>query len=261
MGSPIYDIITQLDIHGSHAEISRKTGIAASSITDIRLGKRAQAGDRYCLSTRKNDLIFKLKNVQSGEIYECLKPASLFIHLKIPFDVKLSGRIHDIKSGRQDYATIGLFLISSLCPKRPVPSWTKHRHIVANEIAEARLRRKITDCLAQRIRAAVKTKGNIKSDHTQNLIGCTTSFFMGFIEAKFLDGMSWENHGVHGWHIDHIIPCNTFDLTLLEEQKKCFHYTNLRPLWAIDNLERPKDGSDISEDERGAILSSQNLCP
>ena len=46
--------------------------------------------------------------------------------------------------------------------------------------------------------------------------------------------MSWDNQGE--WHIDHIIPCASFDLTNEEEQEKCFHYTNLQPLWAIDNM-------------------------
>jgi hypothetical protein len=46
--------------------------------------------------------------------------------------------------------------------------------------------------------------------------------------------MNWENQGE--WHIDHILPCASFDLTKEEEQRKCFHYTNLQPLWAKDNM-------------------------
>lgn len=56
------------------------------------------------------------------------------------------------------------------------------------------------------------------------------------IESQFMEGMTWGNHGVRGWHIDHIKPCASFDLTDIEEQKKCFHFTNLQPLWAHDNL-------------------------
>ena len=58
------------------------------------------------------------------------------------------------------------------------------------------------------------------------------------LESQFKDGMSWNNHGVKGWHIDHIKPCASFDLTDPEEQKKCFHFSNLQPLWWIDNLKK-----------------------
>ena len=50
--------------------------------------------------------------------------------------------------------------------------------------------------------------------------------------------MTWENHTTHGWHIDHVKPCAVFDLSKPEEQKKCFHYTNLQPLWAKENLSK-----------------------
>jgi len=58
------------------------------------------------------------------------------------------------------------------------------------------------------------------------------------LETKFLEGMDWDNYGIYGWHIDHIKPCSLFNLENIEEQKKCFHYTNLQPLWAIDNLKK-----------------------
>ena len=64
------------------------------------------------------------------------------------------------------------------------------------------------------------------------MTGCELSFLKCYIEDKFTEGRSWENHGE--WHIDHIKPCAT-DLTK-EEQEKCFHYTNLQPLWAWQNL-------------------------
>ena len=70
------------------------------------------------------------------------------------------------------------------------------------------------------------------------LIGCSVSKLMKHLEGKFQDGMTWETRGVHGWHVDHIIPCKVFDLTDPEQQKQCFHYTNLQPLWAEDNLKK-----------------------
>jgi hypothetical protein len=50
--------------------------------------------------------------------------------------------------------------------------------------------------------------------------------------------MSWDNYGRKGWHIDHIIPCDLFDLTDYKQQKQCFHYTNTQPLWWDDNLKK-----------------------
>lgn len=50
--------------------------------------------------------------------------------------------------------------------------------------------------------------------------------------------MSWENYGFYGWHIDHIKPCSKFDLTDPKQQEQCFHYSNLQPLWAIENFKK-----------------------
>tara|TARA_R110000751_G_scaffold131998_3_gene234420 strand:- start:438 stop:656 length:219 start_codon:yes stop_codon:yes gene_type:complete len=64
------------------------------------------------------------------------------------------------------------------------------------------------------------------------------------LEDQFQDGMSWENYGrpngdyLEGWHIDHIKPCALFNLEDASQQKECFHYTNLQPLWAEDNLSK-----------------------
>jgi len=71
-----------------------------------------------------------------------------------------------------------------------------------------------------------------------DILGCDIPFLRAYIERQFQDGMTWENRSLYGWHIDHIRPCASFDLTNPEEQKKCFHYTNLRPLWAKDNLSK-----------------------
>jgi hypothetical protein len=58
------------------------------------------------------------------------------------------------------------------------------------------------------------------------------------LQSKFKEVITWENHGKYAGHIDHIIPCASFDLTDPEQQKKCFHYTNLQPLWAHENLSK-----------------------
>ena len=76
------------------------------------------------------------------------------------------------------------------------------------------------------------------TETSSSLLGCTVEELKTYIENQFEDGMTWENWRHDGWHLDHIIPCSSFDLTKKKEQKKCFHYTNLQPLWAEDNLSK-----------------------
>ena len=89
---------------------------------------------------------------------------------------------------------------------------------------------------AARIRQALLH--NRKSASTEELIGCTIPELRAHLEKQFLPGMSWDNHAITGWHIDHRIPCDSFDLTNPEEQRKCFHYSNMQPLWYDDNIRK-----------------------
>ncbi len=75
-----------------------------------------------------------------------------------------------------------------------------------------------------------------KKESIMDLIGCSIPDLIKYLENKFLPGMTWENHGL--WHIDHIIPCSKFNLTLDKERVQCFHHTNLQPLWAEDNISK-----------------------
>ena len=86
-----------------------------------------------------------------------------------------------------------------------------------------------------RIRKALEGIGD-KVAPTKELIGCSTEDLKKHLESQFVEGMSWDNYGE--WHIDHIKPCASYDLTDPEEQKACFHYENMQPLWAFDNLSK-----------------------
>lgn len=89
-----------------------------------------------------------------------------------------------------------------------------------------------------RTRINLALKNNFKSGKTLKLLGCSIDFLKNYLESKFKPGMSWDNHGVKGWHIDHIYPCSSFDLSKPSEQKICFHWSNLQPLWAEENLKK-----------------------
>lgn len=96
--------------------------------------------------------------------------------------------------------------------------------------------RLISNALRKRILDAIA--GNAKAAPTRDLLGCSIDEFKSYMESLFTEGMSWGNRGKNGWHIDHIIPCSAFDLSDPEQQRKCFHYTNLQPLWARENLSK-----------------------
>ncbi len=85
-----------------------------------------------------------------------------------------------------------------------------------------------------RTRVGHALKGNSKSAATEKLLGICVDECRKYIEAQFVEGMSWDSD----IHIDHIVPCASFDLTDPEQQRRCFHYTNLQPLWVRENLEK-----------------------
>jgi len=129
----------------------------------------------------------------------------------------------------------------------------KHRKKLTDKFLERRKKDpafKILTILRGRIRQALK--GYNKSDLTVKLLGCSIEEFWIHLEKKFIRGMTRENHGE--WHVDHIIPCASFDLSKPEEQAKCFHYTNLQPLWAIDNLKK----GDRKYDRPDEVGNSRN---
>lgn len=95
------------------------------------------------------------------------------------------------------------------------------------------------ECVRARTRSAFKTKTarrSIRSAGTRELLGCSFEFAKAYIEARFKPGMSWANQGK--WHIDHIRPCVSFDLSDPEQQRQCFHYSNLQPLWWHENIKK-----------------------
>jgi len=95
----------------------------------------------------------------------------------------------------------------------------------------------LNDKIVQRFRTRISLviKKNTKYFKFWEVVGCSLEFLKKYLESKFTEGMTWENYGKYGWHIDHIRPCASFDLSDPEQQKQCFHYSNLQPLWWRDN--------------------------
>ena len=121
----------------------------------------------------------------------------------------------------------------------------KHRRIMARVRAGEATKEDILYMTGRRLRTRVKCalkqqKTGLIKKHgtTYELLGCTIEEFREYFKSLFTRGMSWKKLLAAEIHIDHIRPCVSFDLTKESEQRKCFHYTNLQPLWAKDNLSK-----------------------
>lgn len=108
----------------------------------------------------------------------------------------------------------------------------KRRSTDLNYALAHRMRNRIRTALLRRCRNARKVSS------TTDYLGCDWDFLKNYIESKFTEGMSWERFFNQEIHIDHVKACSRFDLSLKSERSQCFHYTNLQPLWAKDNLSK-----------------------
>jgi hypothetical protein len=94
--------------------------------------------------------------------------------------------------------------------------------------------KKIAAMIRSRLHDALKN--NYKTGFTVDTVGCTIESLKQYLEARFQPGMTWDNQGK--WHLDHVIPLSSFNLSDKRELKKACHYTNLQPMWARDNLKK-----------------------
>lgn len=132
-------------------------------------------------------------------------------------------------------------------PEKHVAEVSRYQKRHAGKInKKRRLRRKTTlafriRCnLATRLAMAVRNGSARKAASTVKLVGCSIAELMLYLEKRFLPGMSWDNYGLGAdkWHVDHIKACANFDLADSDQQKTCFHFSNLQPLWQTDNLRK-----------------------
>jgi hypothetical protein len=118
---------------------------------------------------------------------------------------------------------------------------------------------KLMSNLRTRIWSALNYVGKKKNCRTIELIGCTIDFLKDYLAARFQSGMTWDNYG--DWHIDHILPCASFDLTIIEQQNICFNYKNLQPLWAVDNLKKGDRIIKLNSDNHDILIRKQYARP
>lgn len=128
--------------------------------------------------------------------------------------------------------------------KETLAAWSEANADRNREVGAAKERRHrqnktnraVSAAISCRIRAVLS--GRAKTSATAELLGCSIDELREHLESQWLPGMSWENWTKDGWHIDHIRPCSSFNLSDPEQQRQCFHYTNLQPLWWEDNLQK-----------------------
>lgn len=163
------------------------------------------------------------------------------IKVEIPEMIKVSS-VREVRSSISAY----------ICIPTPFKTYTTHtaklikilkRHLeggskdfIAFDRIASRLRSKVSK--------AVK-KLNI-SENYEELLGCSGEDFLKHIEKQFQDGMTWDNYGQKGWHIDHIKPLCSFNLLEPDEVRKATHFTNLRPLWAKANIAKGQEDKKLS---------------
>lgn len=121
---------------------------------------------------------------------------------------------------------------SGKCSKRRQGRMTDQRRLLRDPTFKVMRR------LSSRIRESLRRKHVLKTTTSLKYLGCTATHFRKHLESQFVGGMCWDNYGVFGWHVDHIIPCAAFDLSREDHQMVCFNYRNLRPLWHHENNEK-----------------------
>lgn len=97
---------------------------------------------------------------------------------------------------------------------------------------------KLADVARSRMRGALRAALAGKSARSLKLLGCTAAEFKAHLEGLFQQGMTWENWSPEGWHVDHVRPLASFDLTDPAQQAEAFNFKNTAPVWADENLSK-----------------------
>lgn len=164
-------------------------------------------------------------------------------------EIKEGKRRRYLKNREQVIAKVRAYYWKNLpeVKRRQRRHYDQNREQIVRDAVERRRRQLKRDpvlrmlcALRSRLGVALDQAKAKKSARFHSLIGTTTAGLREHLEAQFAPGMTWENHGLgrDKWHVDHIRPCSSFDLTDPAQQHACFHYTNLQPLWSSDNLSK-----------------------
>jgi hypothetical protein len=117
---------------------------------------------------------------------------------------------------------------------------------------------RLRNSLRSSLRRCIK-KGSSKLESSIASVGCSVEFLRNYLEERFTVGMSWDNYGLRGWEIDHIIPLSSFDLSDPNQFAAACHYSNLIPMWSALNRSKGDKMTVDGEVVRGRDLRKKNL--
>lgn len=117
---------------------------------------------------------------------------------------------------------------------------SRPRNMEKRRIRERRYDKLPRNKIVNRTRKTIRRYINGWRSHGKitEVMGCSRAEMITYLESKFQPLMTWENYNHAGWHVDHIIPCRAFDLTIKQHVRWCSNYRNLQPLWRKDNMDK-----------------------
>jgi len=131
------------------------------------------------------------------------------------------------------------------------PNWIAQKDIPKKERTyknwDTKEQKKIKHNIRSLLHQKLKRRGLTKDNKTFSSLGYSPDDLINHLENQFQDGMSWDNYGLYGWHIDHIKPDSWFNYKSTEDKefKKSWALSNLQPLWAKDNLSKNNRYSEM----------------
>ena len=209
--------------------------------TELKSGYRGKC--KSCTKTKEQSRVYNHipEEIRKCTICEKNKPIELF---------------YIYKRSKNGYCSF-----CKMCHKNnKLKNVSKNKTLYSNTARKYKIKKYHTDIhykirclLTGRILSAIKSNKNIASKTSKSsiLLGCDINYFKSWIEHQFEPWMTWDNHGLL-WHLDHVIPCASFDLTITENQYKCFNWKNYQPLEKITNSSK----NDKIIDE---LINSHNI--
>lgn len=234
----IIDIFT-MEVHDISSNLKLKCneiGIHYTNVTKLEKGTIKAVKSRFTTINNLNK-VFTLVDVDSKIEYNCIDNYGIFIHLDYPYSDNEGKYVYELKSGRQKYASIcgKVFQLKGSVHNR-IKKMKNESNYITTIQDDLYKRRIIKYRISKRIWDAIRNSGRKKDELTETLLGCSMQKFMKYISERFTEGMSWNNYGKFGWHLDHIKPCNSFNLKDKAQQMECFHYSNMQPLWGTTKI-------------------------